>query len=529
MTTLGPYEVHPAADIFPLIEGEDFEDLVQDIKKNGLREPIVLNHDKTVLIDGRNRYRACEAAGVDMVFHTLAARYTDLMILDYVVSVNVARRHLNPGQKAMAALALEPMFAEAIRAAEQERKSADGGPVAAAKKRTNVNASSPDRDYSRHEQPGTTPRASADSNERKATAKAAKAVGASRTMTAKAKAVKRDAPDLAAKVNTGETTLDAAYKQARQRAKAEPKPEPIKTTGTVGLTLYTHDGKPVSYPEPKGKATFNETKGAGISWAAWSWNPVTGCLHGCDYCYARELATKDSYAPWFPVGFTPLFHHERLDAPANTVLPVAHRDEVTPCHPNGCPWRRVFVCSMADLYGRWVPDEWVQQVHAKCAANPQWDYLTLTKFPSRYVGLDLPPTAWVGTSVDEQKRVRIAEDAFRRIEGVRVKWLSLEPLREPLEFSDLSMFDWVVIGAQTETRQPTGSVPAFAPPFEWVARIYMQARDAGCKVHLKPNLLNLYDSGSRFAAGMQLPDEYPDVPRETPPSLFDELATGEAG
>lgn len=230
-----------------------------------------------------------------------------------------------------------------------------------------------------------------------------------------------------------------------------------------------------------GPATaFNETTGEGISWAAWSWNPVTGCLHGCDYCYARAIAHR--FTDGFPVGFTPLFHHERLDAPANTTIPAVHRNDPA--------YRRVFVCSMADLYGRWVPDEWIAQVHASMLATPWWEYLLLTKFPARYVGLDLPPSAWVGTSVDEQKRVRIAEDAFRKIEGVKVKWLSLEPLREPLEFDDLSMFDWVVIGAQTETRQPDGTVDAFMPPWEWVCRITAQAKAAGCAVHWKPNLLN---------------------------------------
>ena len=74
MTKLGPYEVHPFADAFPLIEGEEFEELVNDIKTHGLRQPIVLNHDRTVLIDGRNRYRACMAAGVDPVFETLPER-----------------------------------------------------------------------------------------------------------------------------------------------------------------------------------------------------------------------------------------------------------------------------------------------------------------------------------------------------------------------------------------------------------------------------------------------------------------------
>lgn len=264
----------------------------------------------------------------------------------------------------------------------------------------------------------------------------------------------------------------------------------------VMLTLRTHTGEEVLYPKPQSKATFNTSPGEGISWASWSWNPVTGCLHGCDYCYARELATSERLKTAYPVGFTPLFHEERLDAPLNTVIPERHRDDPA--------WRRVFVCSMADLYGRWVPDEWIQRVHASMLAAPDWQYITLTKFPARYVGLDMPPGAWIGTSVDEQKRVRIAEKAFREIDGGAVKWLSLEPLLEPLEFTDLSMFDWVVIGAQTQTHQPSGTVPAFAPPFEWVARIVLQAREAGCKVHLKPNLIN-------GRPGMQFPNEYPDA------------------
>src|SRR5207248_212017 len=86
---------------------------VLDVKKNGLREPIVLNHDKTVLIDGRNRYRACEAAGVDPVFETLPARYTEPMILDLIVSKNLARRQLNPGQRSAMAVEYEKYYAEA--------------------------------------------------------------------------------------------------------------------------------------------------------------------------------------------------------------------------------------------------------------------------------------------------------------------------------------------------------------------------------------------------------------------------------
>jgi protein gp37 len=71
-----------------------------------------------------------------------------------------------------------------------------------------------------------------------------------------------------------------------------------------------------------------------------------------------------------------------------------------------------------------VPREWIVRVLKSCSQNPQWGYLMLTKSSSRYLELlDLmPPTAWLGTSVDAQKRVRIAaEPAFRQISGVRNK------------------------------------------------------------------------------------------------------------
>jgi protein gp37 len=182
---------------------------------------------------------------------------------------------------------------------------------------------------------------------------------------------------------------------------------------------------------------------------------------------------------------------------------------------------RVFVTSMGDLFGKWVPDEWIAKVFAAARRNLEWEYLFLTKFPQRYIGLELPPPAWIGTTVDEQYRVKIAEEAFRKISGVRVKWLSLEPLLEPLKFNDLSMFDFVVIGAQSATKQPDGEVKEFAPEIEWVMEITAQAKAAGCKVYHKPNLLGVPNPQ---CPGMKLLNEVPilraigEQPSSVPPA-----------
>jgi protein gp37 len=215
--------------------------------------------------------------------------------------------------------------------------------------------------------------------------------------------------------------------------------------------------------------SFNETN-ENIEWAKWSWNPVTGCEHNCVYCYARDLAMRH-----YAQGFVPTFLPGRLAAPRNAKLPKRATDAVG--------WRNVFVCSMADLFGKWVPQEWIDAVFREVVAAVDWNFLFLTKFPQKLAEQEWPKNAWVGTSVDRQYRVEIAEKAFRGVKA-GVKWLSCEPLLEPLRFSSLEMFDWVVIGSQSAS---TGA-PEFQPPWDWVESLFWQARQAGCKVFIKPNL-----------------------------------------
>ena len=97
-------------------------------------------------------------------------------------------------------------------------------------------------------------------------------------------------------------------------------------------------------------ARFNRT-GSRVDWAGYTWNPVTGCRHNCPYCYARDLA-EGRFAHAFPNGFEPTFWEDRLAAPANEER-MARRRRV----PKGRRERICFVCSMADLFGEWVPQE----------------------------------------------------------------------------------------------------------------------------------------------------------------------------
>jgi protein gp37 len=268
----------------------------------------------------------------------------------------------------------------------------------------------------------------------------------------------------------------------------------MKTANTLSLEGIV-DKKPitVSYPEPKAKHQFNRTTDA-VDWASWTWNPVTGCLHGCKYCYARELAYRPSYKASYPIQFDPIFHHERLQDPVNTTPGTGRPQD-----------GRVFVCSMADLFGEWVPERWIDAVLDATLAAPEWEYLFLTKFPQRYRRINLPPKAWFGASVDVQKRVKVTEKAMPDLD-VAVRWISVEPMLEPLTFSDLSWCDLIVIGAQSETHQPDGFVPAVAPHLSWVMDLIVQAKSAGVPVYLKPNLLG-GPTGSK--PGMVLPQEQP--------------------
>lgn len=101
-------KIHSYAKYFPVMEGDEFDQLVQDIRERGLREPIVTFED--AILDGRNRYRACLKAGVEPTFKPYLQNGSPLGALHYVVSMNVRRRHLNETQKGIIAQDMLPEF-----------------------------------------------------------------------------------------------------------------------------------------------------------------------------------------------------------------------------------------------------------------------------------------------------------------------------------------------------------------------------------------------------------------------------------
>lgn len=442
--------IHPACLAVPEISAEDWVKLQSDIARDGLRHEIILTQEG-LLIDGRNRLIACHDGKVEPRFRKVS---TDPWRVAY--AENIARRHLDTKQKAV--------FGHAWKAWEAaEAKKRHGG-----HHKTNS---------------GNVSGIEGDSRD-----KAGERVGVSGKSIDKIGVVAEFAPDKL----TDDSSLEEAYKEAAKLKKSrqsQPSEKPPVVTKEMTI-ITTAKGVESEIPLPK-KPVFNATNNS-VDWANWTWNPVTGCEHGCKFCYAREIANSKRMAAVYPNGFEPTYHPYRLDAPKNTSRKESDDER------DG----RVFVCSMADLFGKWVPKDWIQSVFDACIESPEWEYLFLTKWPARYAQMPLLKKAWYGASVIQQSDVARVEKAMSAFKTDCVKWISLEPMLGPITFSDLSWCDLVVIGGQTSTTQPEGYVPEFAPDFDWIVNVVNECRQYGVPYYIKDNL-------GMTRPGMNLPKSQP--------------------
>lgn len=270
-----------------------------------------------------------------------------------------------------------------------------------------------------------------------------------------------------------------------------------------------------------------------IDWADASWNPVTGCMHGCEYCYARKIAERfggcwrldlppdtswrgnvgerklmGDYARHndgkchvldepeiecavfdppsgyrgkvkpYPYYFSPTFHRYRLGEPQSWKKP-----------------RNIFVCSMADLFGDWVPDEWIEQVFEACEAAPQHKYLFLTKNGKRYLELarkGIMPDAdnfWYGCSVTRP-------DAPFFFSNKCKTFASIEPILEPFDWvpglKHIELPDWIIVGAETGNRKNK-----VRPEKDWLGGIVNGCAEHNIPLFMKESLRELMGADFR--------------------------------
>ena len=481
--------IHPELQaLIPPLSTEELAQLEANLLAEGCRDALVVWQEEQVLLDGHNRYALCTKHGLP--YTTAPCSLPDLDAAKaWMLKHQLGRRNLTPEQMSYLR---GKQYEQAHQGHGGDRKSkGQSGPSIETDKHLaeqhKVGARTIKRDAAFSRSVDTVAEAVGPEARQTILARDTKVarqdmqkladIATSNPQTAQhvVEQVKQAPTPKAAKqiIHQAAKAMPPKPTLALQREEAQPKRGIESLTAPDGramFILHNTDSKPV----------FNRTNEM-VDWASWTWNPVTGCWHGCDYCYARDIANSDRMAQAYPKQFEPTFHPARLAAPSNTPLPK----EIT--RPAD---RNVFTCSMADLFGKWVPDEWIQQVFGRVKVHPEWNFLFLTKFPQRLQEVceslgGFPDNAWVGCTVDAQARVATAERAFQHIKA-KVRWLSVEPMRERLTFKALDMFDWVVIGGQTASYY--NNTPAFQPAWEWVEHLWTQARQAGVKVYWKENL-----------------------------------------
>lgn len=207
---------------------------------------------------------------------------------------------------------------------------------------------------------------------------------------------------------------------------------------------------------------MNRTK---IEWTDYTWNPITGCKHGCWYCYARKLAVRG----FIKNNFEPTFYPERLKEPWNLKKPS-----------------KIFVCSVSDLFAPWTPVEWRDAVLQSIFDCPiKHTFQLLTKNPERIPNIAFPDNVWVGTTVTCDWQNSDYRNINKIVYGVncKVRFVSFEPLLGSLPRGiSLRGIDWVIIGKLTGSQKVELKTA-------WVEDIIAECDCEGIPVFMKNNLV----------------------------------------
>ena len=204
-----------------------------------------------------------------------------------------------------------------------------------------------------------------------------------------------------------------------------------------------------------------------IEWTDYTLNPIKGLCpvdckdnQGKSYCYARRMYKRFKWRE--DITLT-----SRWDAELEHIKPS-----------------RIFVGSTFELFGGFIPDEWLRDIFLKVKIYPWHTFIFLTKQPQNLPRWSpFPDNCYIGASVVDQSSYERALKGMSYV-SAKVRFLSFEPLLSPVSFlgRDLDIFHWVIIGAQSPHSKKT------APKWEWVREIVKACNKAGIPIFLKNNL-----------------------------------------
>jgi protein gp37 len=205
-----------------------------------------------------------------------------------------------------------------------------------------------------------------------------------------------------------------------------------------------------------------------IDWTDFTWNPIAGCKHECDYCYCNRLAkrwNKDFKKYQFRENYLNDLNSRKLK----------END-------------KIFVGSSGDMWGMWVPTEDIEKVLLTCSLFPKYKYLFLTKFPERYLmqkdiikKYNKLNNMLFGLSIDNNNRCWRYINYNKKIFDI-IDFISFEPLLEKIDDRILQYIKckWIIIGANSNKGEPK-------PPDEWIDSMIKIARENNVKIWIKDN------------------------------------------